>query len=337
MVSKRKRRSKPVAAAKAKRRSSLPRAVFEKHGRYYLVRQGKWHALSKVADGIPALYAAIGNMEQVLASKLGAKPPRAPGDVLGLVTAYIAQGTGELRSATVRGYSALAKGAAFVKRWKGQPLSSLKSSDIARWLHEERLRGAGTTANRAVALISSAHRWGLVAGYTDSNPVLGVARNREKPANKWATREKIMGFVAYAPLPTAILCELAWITGARASALVAMDLAGVTDEGLRWTETKTGKAFLAKWNADLLRVVGQARDLKRKPGVTALLVTARQHPWDMNRIALALKRGGAGFSFRDIRKGAAIHAATVGSNLLGHKQQMLGVYLREETVTPNPL
>ena len=122
----------------------------------------------------------------------------------------------------------------------------------------------------------------------------------------------------------------------------------MTPTALRWTEPKTGKVFRMPLNAELLSLLEQAKSLPRKEGETALLVSGSGKRWSGNAITLAIRRtlefskgknfpgpAIASFSFRSIRKGAAINAARSGINLLGHKQKMLGVYLREETISPN--
>lgn len=153
-------------------------------------------------------------------------------------------------------------------------VADLRVRHAAAYLRE---RGARVRANREIALLSHAIRWGMNEGLVDleRHPFGsrktgdGVIYNRERPRTRLVTDGELERFLAYAR-PTspiiAALVELLYLTGQRRADLLAMRVNAIEPEGLRVVQSKTGARLLIEWSPRLRAAVD-----------VALAVHAEQH------------------------------------------------------------
>ncbi|MFM2290162.1 MAG: hypothetical protein RL684_3305 [Pseudomonadota bacterium] len=292
-----------------------PPGVREKHGRFYLVRRGKWLPLTRVSEGeIPLLEAFY---------RLTADNPRT---MAGVLLAYLAEGTEEIRAVTRAKYRQ-AVVTRLIPFCGHMPLDALKPTHVAQYLEERRRAGAGTAGNRERAVLSSACNFGMRRGWLQSNPCYGVRRNREKPAVRYVEHAELVPALDRAPPQLYQILATAYLTGARQTDLMAWQRANVVAAGIEYTESKTGKLRLIAWTPTLRKVVDAA--LARSPG-EFVFTSARGLPWTTWGLQSALRRFGAGFRFRDLRP----KAETDAPGTLGHAGQMARRYTRRLTVRP---
>jgi integrase len=147
-----------------------------------------------------------------------------------------------------------------------------------------------------------------------------------------------------APEPLQDALALALLTGLRQGDLRALRRESVAEDGLRVTESKTGKRKVVGWS-DALRFFVR-RALARQDVLASRPADPRKHrqaravsdyvltnkfgePWTMAGLQTAFKRLGTDWHFHDLRAKAASDAE---HNILGHGAGMLGVYVRHQKV-----
>ena len=119
-----------------------------------------------------------------------------------------------------------------------------------------------------------------------------------------------------------------FLTGLRLTDLMALRVTDLTAEGILVTESKTGKRRLIEWSDRLRYFVERAA---KRSGGSYVLTNSRKEAWKLWAVQSAWKRLNPGFRFRDLRPKAASDA---DHNVLGHRGQMLGVYVRRERLKP---
>ena len=125
-------------------------------------------------------------------------------------------------------------------------LSTINRASIAVIHSALTKQGYATTANRVKALVSSIFGWGISAGLCQTNPALGIRRNREYSRDRFLQGDELPKFFQ------ALLDEqndtmkdyflLSLLTGARRSNVLSMQWADVNLKSGEWyiKETKNG-------------------------------------------------------------------------------------------------
>lgn len=292
-----------------------PPGVTVKNGRYYLVRRNKWHALTRVDAGEIALLEAY--------YRLTRDDPRT---MSALLMAYVADGTEELREITRLKYRQ-----AIVSRlipvFGNMPLGSVKPGHVSQYLERRKRAGAAVAGNREKAVLSSACAFAMRQGWLEFNPCYGTRRNRERPAVRYVEHAELAGQLDRAPPALYPLLAAAYLTGARQTDLIGWKRSNITERGIEYRESKTGKPRLIEWTPTLRKVMRAA--LERASG-ERVFTSARGLPWSVWGLQSALRRFKPGFRFRDLRP----KAETDAPGTLGHAGQMQGRYMRRLTVRP---
>lgn len=263
--------------AMASPRGSLPVGVFPKGRWYYRVRaEGKkrvWVKLSRIADGLPAMYAALADKlaESVADDRLPAVIAAWQRDVMPrhadktqtderAMCAVIAESFAEFRAGDVQ------------------------ASDIAEFLQP--LRAKPRTHNGYRAMLRELLRFSIERGHRTENPVDHIRTLPTPARTRYITdselrRIKVGGIYGddgrrtRSGLMLAALVDLAYLTGQRISDLLELrwqrdpddlDAPHVTAEGLRFrpekTRKKTGAAVLIQWTPRLRDAVERIRKLQ---------------------------------------------------------------------------
>lgn len=291
--------------------------LHQKHGRYFLVRRNRWIPLSRVEAGDRALREALAQVEA----------PETPRTVAELLAAYLQHGTGELAAVTVREYRRIVT-SRLLHHFGHMPIAALQPSHVAQYLERRKQDGAAFLGNRERAVLSSAYEYALRRGLATVNPCRGIRRNTEKPRQRYVSDQEFREAFERAPVAVQDLMAVGFLTGMRLTDLVALRVADLTDEGILVTESKTGKRRLYEWSPRLRFFIERA--VKRSGG-TYVLTNSRREAWLPWAVQSAWKRLAPGFRFRDLRPKAASDAA---HNVLGHRGQMLAVYVRRERLKP---
>jgi integrase len=311
--------------------STIPKGVYQKNGRWYRVVRNKWVALTRVDEGLIALRRAL--RETPID-----RPPATVGELL---AAYLPQA--EITDATRREYERIADGR-LAHHFGGMPIVALTPKHVAMYLEKRKRDGHSHMGNRERAVLSAAYEFAMRQGWANGNPCRGVRRNKETPRRRYVTDAEFLEAFEAAPEPLQDALAVALLTGLRQGDLRALRRDSVTDEGLRVTESKTGKRKVVGWTDALRYFVRRA--LARQDALAARPADPKKHrqartvsthvltnkfgePWTMAGLQTAFKRLGTDWHFHDLRAKAASDAE---HNILGHGAGMLGVYVRHQKV-----
>jgi integrase len=218
---------------------------------------------------------------------------------------------------------------------------------IAKFL-DKRGQAAPVRANREKALLShiftTAMRWGLA----ETNPCRGVARNKEKPRDRYVTDAEFTAVHSIANPTVQVLMDFGLLTGQRISDLLKVKLADINSDGVFFKQGKTGKRLLLEWNPDLQAVVDKIRLIHQGKGIGGLYLFHGRGgvPYTYSGISSMFKRAvkkaladgliKEPFQFHDLRGKAATDADNQGQSaqrLLGHKSQsMTDKYIKSKKV-----
>jgi integrase len=309
----------------------VPKSVYVKGGRYYLVKRvsGKkvWIGLSRVADGPGRLKDALKSLEHGAVITVG-----------DLLKAYLRDGTGDLRPATLKGYVAMCEEHAPLMWTFGKVrIGSLTTADVAKYLEKRKKAGRSHGGNRERAVLSAAYEFGMRNGYAESNPSRGVRRNKEKPRKRYVTTEELQVVFEKARPEVQELLYAALLTGLRQADLLALRASNLYKDGIHLVESKTGKARIIEWSAELRKLVDMAVKRSRKAAEQSGLAfpdtvfTGRSgQPWTQWAVQSFMRRLKVDWHFHDLRAKAATDA---NHPVLG-KHSTLGTYLRGERTKP---
>lgn len=297
----------------------LPAKVHEKNGRYYYVHQNRWNALSRVDEGIPALFRAL--QEHV------SDRPATYGQVM---IRYLGEALPELKPASRPEYERIIT-ARLHHHFGHMILGTLEPHHVAQYLELRKQQEAPVGGNRERAVLGSVCSWAMRFGWLKSNPCHGVRRNRETPSRVYVTDAAFREAFDRASLALQDLVAVALLTGLRQTDLRMMLRTAVTADGLALRQSKDGKLRLIEWSDALKYFVRRAIGRSEAAGSKWLFVTPRGLQWSVDGLQSAMRRWKPGFRFRELRAKAASDAE---HNVLGHDAQMLSRYVRAQRLKP---
>lgn len=296
---------------------SIP-GVVEKDGRYYKIIRNKWHSLSRIDEGINALYRALYELD-----------PAQPGTLGELMNVYRAAGMDELKPATQADYGKILTrlGHHFGK----MRIGALKPSQIAVFLETRRKRGKGAIrANREFAVLSSVHKFGMRQGWVEANPCHGVPRNKERPRKRVVTDAQFLEGFNKAPENFQDLISAAYLSGTRATDIVSWTRSGsLRPDGIHYVESKTGKPHVVEWS-DALRFFVR-RAMARFPDVDLVFVNKFGRQWGQWAINSQVRRLGVEWCFKDLRAKAQTDSP---HSVLGHGAALEAIYRKTLRTRP---
>lgn len=291
-------------------------AVYEKDGRYYKVVRNEWIGLSRIDEGVEALYQALFN--------LGAERP---GTISEMIAFYRATGMHALKPITQARYGLMLT--RLDKTFGKMRIGTLKRSQVAMFLETRRKRGRGAiAANRERAVLSSVHEFGMRQGWLEENPCRDVRRNTEKPRKRYVTDEEFRTAYEASPLPFQDLIKVAFLSGARQTDIIGWQRTQLTLDGIEYVESKTGKPRTVEWSAELYFHVRRSMD---RADSAHVLTNKFGQPWGVWAINSQLARLKVTWAFRDLRAKAQTDAPHA---ILGHGAAMEEVYRKQRRTSP---
>jgi hypothetical protein len=297
----------------------LPAKVHKKNGRYYYVHKNKWNALTRIDEGIPALFRAL--------KDFSSDRPATYGQVM---LRYLGEALPELKPASQPEYERIITGRLY-HHFGSMILGTLKPSHVAQFLELRKQQGAPVGGNRERAVLGSICGWAMRFGWLEFNPCHGVRRNRERPSRVYVTDDAYLEAFNRASEPLQDLVAVALLTGLRQTDLRIMKRTAVTADGLKLRQSKDGKLRLIEWSEALKWFVRRALARSEAAESEWLFVTPRGLQWSVDGLQSAMKRWKPGFRFRELRAKAASDAE---HNVLGHDAQMLSRYVRAQRLKP---
>lgn len=296
---------------------SIP-GVTEKDGRYYKIIQNKWHGLSRIGEGVTALYRALYELD-----------PVKPGTVGELITVYRAVGMEGLRPATQKDYHNILT--RLDHHFGKMRLGTLKTSQCAHFLEVRKRAGRGATrANREMAVLSAVHEFGLRQMYVDANPCRGMRRNTERPKSGIVTDVQFLDVFERSNEPFQDLIASDYLTGVRQTDIIAWKRAeNIKKEGIVYVQSKTRKPHSIAWSDALAFFV--QRSIDRAPDAELIFTNTEWQPWTTSGIASQLARLDSPWCFKDLRAKAQTDSP---HSVLGHGAALEQAYRKELRTKP---
>lgn len=296
---------------------SIP-GVVEKDGRYYKIIHNKWHGLSRIDEGVNALYRALYELD-----------PARPGTIGELINVYRAAGMDGLSPTTQARYGLMLTrlGHHFGK----MRIGALKSSHVAVFLEKRRKAGSGgVAANREFAVLSSVHNFGMRQGWLEVNPCIGVRRNPESPRKRYVTNEEFLAVFEKSPEPFQDLIAFAYLTGIRQTDVINLKRAEhLKPEGIVFVESKTKKLHKQEWSKAVRFFVRRA--MERFPEAEYVFTNRFGQQWGVWAINSQMTRLEAPWAFKDLR---AKSQSDAEHSVLGHGAAMERLYRKVINTRP---
>jgi integrase len=293
-----------------------------RHGRYYFVKAGKWHGLSKEYGPALVEYAAlVGSSPQVQTVK-------------DAIWHYIEHKKAKLAPATVESYRRSALN--LVPRLGKIALADMTPAIVYQYVSH----GGNVQANRDKALLSAAFTHARNMGaFAGVDPTKGLHyRNEEKPRQRYVTDAELTKLIDHAPPKLACIARFIELTGMRQGDALRVRLSDLDAEGIHYTQGKTGKRLVVLWSPELEAVVADARKQWRRFGREYLFESRPQKASDDGKRParppgpytpsglramwrrVRVKAGLLDTRLHDLRRKAGSDVATLGEaqGLLGH-------------------
>lgn len=301
------------------KRSDLPRSVFSKGRWYYLVlAEGKkriWHRLSPIAEGLPAMYAALADKRKA-ATGIGRMPELIAQWEREVMVVHAAKTQRDERTRN----RIIAD--AFVEF---QP-ADVEAPDCSEFLAQ--FANKPRTYNAYRAQLRELMRFAEEKGRrpAGSNPVLAIRTKPTPPRDRYITdselrrikvaamrdgRGKRAGITRSGPMLCALI-DMAYLSGQAIGDLLALEWADMRPDGIFFGRAKVAHSTQAKvtieWTAKLRDVERRLRDLRkqRRAFGTRVFVTQSGRPYTYSGVASAWKRarriaGVTDCTFHDIK------------------------------------
>lgn len=305
----------------------LPKCMQFKHNAYYYVKNGTWERLS--ADYATALgeYAQRVNVSS--------------GGMTDLIHKVLAHIEPTLAPSTFAQYR----------------LAATRLSEILAEFAPEQVRpkhvaqikvhfsATPNMANRILSFLRTVFSYAVEWQIVEMNPCIGIRRHKENKRTRLMTDEefsRISTAANHRAIPA--IMHLCVLTGQRIGDILSLRNDQITDEGIAFTQKKTGKKLIVRMNADLKAAIALAREKHpRKIGRTGtyetLLYTRGGKPYSYSTIKCAFDRSrkAAGIpdvTLHDLRAKSGTDAEEQGidpQKLLGHTTaQQTQRYLRSK-------
>jgi integrase len=307
----------------------LPACVYLKHGAYWYVQKGRWTRLGADLQTALAEYARLRE--------------RPKGGMVALIDDALAHMKPKLAKSTIEQYEVAAKKlreilAEFApEQVKPKHVAAIKVA----------LRDHPNMANRCLSVLRSVFALAVEWQLVESNPCVGIKRHVEAKRDRYITDEELAAIRAAGSPRFQCMVDLLYLTGQRVSDVLAIRLADLTAEGIRFKQGKTGAKLLVAWTPELRAVVERTKGLggniraltlfyTRRGGVPAYTTVRDQ--WD----AACKAAGVEGAHIHDIRAKSLTDAKRQGLNptaLAGHTSAAMTeryIRARETPVVQGP-
>ena len=282
----------------------LPACMYQKHGAYYLVRNGKWERLGTDLQDVLMIYA-----KRMAAGTKGGMP-----DLIGRAFKHHCEHK-KLSSNTVAQYEAAAE------RLKTIFAEFSPDQVLPKHVAAVKMDLAGTPnmCNRILSFLRIVFGYALEWQEVDSNPCIGITRHAEGRRDRYITDAEFGALLnAASPYIRSIL-EMCYLTGQRIGDVIAIRLADISDEGVSFVQEKTGAKLIVAMTPDLQAVIDRAKALPRKVRTLTLFCSRTGKPVSYETVkeafqALREKTGIHDVKIHDIRAKSLTDADREGKN-----------------------
>ena len=225
----------------------LPACMYLKHGRYWLVKKGKWTDLG--AD-LPSALAEYGRILQT--------PQSGMADLIDKVLADMQHRN--LAKSTLEQYTIAAKKLKRIlveftpEQVKGKHVAALKSDFVK----------TPNMGNRVLSFLRQVFTYAVEAQIVESNPVLGIEPFREKKRTRLITEAEYRAIYSHAGPRLQVIMDLLYLTGQRIDDVLKIKISDLPGDGLSFVQKKTKAKLAVRWTPELRAVVDRAKELHGK-------------------------------------------------------------------------
>jgi len=301
----------------------LPACVYQKHGAYYLVKEGKWRRLGK------DLHTALIEYASIMAMPTDGVPA-----LIDKALPAILKGRAESTQTQYQHSARLLKDA-FAEFRPEQ----VRHGDVVQMMDAYSDRIA--VANRMLTVLRMVYRWALDRQLVEFDPTVSVKRYKQKPRDRLISEAEYTAIYKQCAPWVQVIMDLCYLTGQRIGDVLKIEHAHLLDEGIYFEQQKTGKKLIVGWSPELLAVVERARTLPFTLKSAKYLISGRagtmfRHTNVWRRFKDAARAVGINdVTLHDLRAMAGTEAERQGIDptaLLGHSdRRTTKTYLRDRS------
>lgn len=221
----------------------LPQCVYEKHGAYWYVKANKWTRLGADLPSALAEYAR--------------RFDNPKGGMAELVERVLTHVTPTLAKNTVHQYKIAA---ARIKEAYGEfAPNQIRPKHVAALKVD--YADAPNMGNRILSFLRTVFAYAVEWQIVESNPCIGIKRHIEKKRDRYLTDDEFSAIRAKAHPRLQIIMDILYLTGQRVGDVLAIKNQDLTDDGIMFTQEKTGAKLTVKWTPQLRASVASAKAL----------------------------------------------------------------------------
>ena len=293
-----------------------PPGVVLRNGRYYRrqylgmvdgKRKYKWHALTRVDDGLAALYACLSEIHKPAASM----PAR--------ITQWAATLSLSAREQKEMERKARIVAQAFVEFDVSQVKARHVMEFLTNWTAQNKLRMALSYR----AMLHAFFDWSVLQGDRQDNPVSAVKTKRPQPRSRYMTDAEFTSVRTHLDPMLQVYVDLLYLTGQRGKDVRGLRWSQVADDIIHFQPSKTMHSTAVKVEipvtVELASVLSRAKGLMRdrsrvspyvihKPDGSAYTSHGLNSAWAIARAKAGVKE----VTLRDIRAKHATDAERLG-------------------------
>lgn len=248
-----------------------PTGVQIKNGRFYRVqyvgmvngkRRYKWHPLTRISDGLPALYKTLAEMSQPVRATMPAR--------LDQWLAHVLPSLGALEQKEMS-RKVQVVGKAFVEF----EIEHVEARHVLQFLNHWTAQGKLRMAKSYRAMLHAFFKWAIVQGARSDNPVEPVSTRPPKPRSRYMTDAEFVEIRSHlSPIMQAFV-DLLYLTGQRAKDIRGLRWSQVDAEVIHFQPSKTIHSTAVKVDIPITEQIAEV--LERAKGL--MLGAARLTPY----------------------------------------------------------
>ena len=312
-----------------KTQRNLPPCVYQKHGAYWYVKDGKWTRLAPDLPSALLRYAALA-------------APKDSGMVSLIETAH-AEIVRNVKPNTASQYDQCRRVLKDIlvdfapAQVRGADVAQIKAAYADR----------PNMGNRILSYLRLVFSYAVERGIVESNPCIGIKRHAEAKRRRYLADAEFQAIYRAASESLQPIMMVAYLTGQRIGDILKIRLADVSVDGIYFEQEKTGSRVLIAMSPDLDRAIKAARTLPRAVRTLYLFSVKRGgRPYNYHTVkdmwdAAVEKSGVQDAHLHDLRAKSLTDAKKQGLDpvaLAGHSDaRMTARYIRQhDTVIAVP-
>lgn len=287
----------------------LPKWMHQKHGAYYIVREGKWHHIGRNLHDALVEYARLtSGPDQAALGKLVA-------DVLDDLRLTVADNT-------YKNYVNASR--RFLEAFAEFAPEQIKPQHVARFLDDNKTTPSMANLLHAFMrnVFKRAVRWGVI----EADPSRDIAQFKTEGRDRYITADEYARIREQCPPTLQSLMDIAYITGQRMGDCRHIKYSDISEDGVFVKQQKTKARVLIAMTPDLDAAIKAAKDIHQSVKGLTLFHSRDGSPIKYHTLykqwcKACEKAGVENAHFHDIRAAAATDADDEGldsKTLLGH-------------------